>query len=232
MNDRRSQKQTLETLGRDLIKNSAIQECEIDEIVGRTELFSKVLKRIDSDRTGVRPGRTHWWSIMRYRVAVGSMAAAAFVAFVGLYAASSRTGIPVTGNVSNEPALATGSSSQIGPNVTLSGFTAGRASGIESDISTQSPVPQQAIYRPARESSPSVQRASTRSVPDAEFYAVTYMGDGGESARGGRVIRVDIPRSTLFAMGMNVPLENESPTVKADLLIGPDGVTRAIRIVE
>jgi hypothetical protein len=33
-------------------------------------------------------------------------------------------------------------------------------------------------------------------------------------------------------MGMNVPLENESPTVKADILVGPDGVTRAIRLVE
>ena len=61
---------------------------------------------------------------------------------------------------------------------------------------------------------------------------VTYTGDNGESARGGRVIRVEVSRATLFAMGINVPLENESPTVKADLLVGPDGVTRAIRLVE
>jgi hypothetical protein len=46
------------------------------------------------------------------------------------------------------------------------------------------------------------------------------------------VIRVDVPRSTLFAMGFPVSLENESPTVKADLLIGPDGATRAVRLVE
>ena len=46
------------------------------------------------------------------------------------------------------------------------------------------------------------------------------------------MIRVDVPRSTLFVMGFPVSLENDSPTVKADLLIGPDGATRAVRLVE
>jgi hypothetical protein len=65
-----------------------------------------------------------------------------------------------------------------------------------------------------------------------DFYAVSYAGDPHETERGGRIVRVDIPRSTLFAMGINVPLENESATVKADLLVGSDGVTRGIRVVE
>lgn len=66
----------------------------------------------------------------------------------------------------------------------------------------------------------------------SEFYAVSYAGDPHETERGGRIVRVDIPRSTLFAMGVDIPLENESETVKADLLVGNDGVTRGIRIVE
>ncbi|MEO8573697.1 MAG: hypothetical protein ABI481_06990 [Pyrinomonadaceae bacterium] len=67
---------------------------------------------------------------------------------------------------------------------------------------------------------------------DGDFYALSYAGDPNETERGGRIVRVDIPRSTLFAMGVDVPLENESDTVKADLLIGSDGVTRAIRVVK
>ena len=67
---------------------------------------------------------------------------------------------------------------------------------------------------------------------DGDFYALSYAGDPNETERGGRIVRVDIPRSTLFAMGVDVPLENESGTVKADLLIGSDGVTRAIRVVK
>jgi hypothetical protein len=82
--------------------------------------------------------------------------------------------------------------------------------------------------RTSRVKQPTVQQA--RFVDD--FYAVSYAGDPHETERGGRIVRVDIPRSTLFAMGINVPLENESATVKADLLVGSDGVTRAIRVVE
>jgi hypothetical protein len=67
---------------------------------------------------------------------------------------------------------------------------------------------------------------------EGDFYALSYAGDPSETERGGRIVRVDIPRSTLFAMGVDVPLENESETVKADLLIGNDGVTRAIRVVK
>ena len=49
---------------------------------------------------------------------------------------------------------------------------------------------------------------------------------------GGRIIRVDMQRSSLFALGVNVPLENGPDAIKADLLIGPDGMTRAIRVVQ
>ena len=32
-------------------------------------------------------------------------------------------------------------------------------------------------------------------------------------------------------MGIRVPLENDSDTVKADVIVGPDGVPRAVRLV-
>jgi hypothetical protein len=66
---------------------------------------------------------------------------------------------------------------------------------------------------------------------DGEFYPVAYSGDIDEAAAGGRVIRVDMNRSSLFALGVNLPLENDEETVKADLIVGRDGVTRAIRLV-
>ena len=102
----------------------------------------------------------------------------------------------------------------------------------EPEVTVQ-PAPERAVYRQPRPSAPvRPQRANMNLADVPEFYPVTYAGDNGELARGGRVIRVDVSRATLFAMGINVPLENESPTVKADLVIGPDGVTRAIRLVE
>ena len=117
----------------------------------------------------------------------------------------------------------------------MKAFTQGRVELDEEQTAAVEPEPkvQQAIYRSSRPAKPSTERASFKPVqPANQFLPVTYTGDGGESAKGGRVVRIDVPRSTLFAMGFNVSLENESPTVKADLLIGPDGVTRAVRLVE
>jgi len=64
-----------------------------------------------------------------------------------------------------------------------------------------------------------------------EFQTVTDTGDNDDA--GSRILRVELPRSSLFALGVDVPVENQSTNkVKADLLIGEDGVMRAVRIVE
>ena len=61
------------------------------------------------------------------------------------------------------------------------------------------------------------------------FYALTYDDDPDNDVR---IIRVELPRSSLLAMGLGSHAENESEKVKADLLIGADGVTRAVRFAK
>jgi hypothetical protein len=65
-----------------------------------------------------------------------------------------------------------------------------------------------------------------------EFQAVTYTGDAGETGNGRQIVRVRLPRSSLFALGIELPVENQSTDkIKADLLIEEDGVMRAVRII-
>lgn len=47
-----------------------------------------------------------------------------------------------------------------------------------------------------------------------------------------QVVETELSSSELFALGVNVELENSAPTHKAELLVGRDGVARAIRLVE
>lgn len=63
-----------------------------------------------------------------------------------------------------------------------------------------------------------------------EFYplAGTRPDEMGE----GRIVRVELPRASLVALGANLPPDSGKPVVKTDLLVGQDGVPRAIRIVE
>ena len=64
-----------------------------------------------------------------------------------------------------------------------------------------------------------------------EFYALTYAGGEDDQDEGGQIVRVTLPRSSLFAMGIDVPVENDTAKIKADLLLGSDGIMRAVRIV-
>jgi hypothetical protein len=63
-----------------------------------------------------------------------------------------------------------------------------------------------------------------------EFQAVTYAGESNERLDTDRVVRVELSRASLFAMGVNIPVENETEKVKADLLIGFDGMMKGVRV--
>jgi hypothetical protein len=47
----------------------------------------------------------------------------------------------------------------------------------------------------------------------------------------GQVVRVELPRSALQSFGLPVNAERYGERVKADVLLGHDGVARAIRFV-
>ena len=63
-----------------------------------------------------------------------------------------------------------------------------------------------------------------------DFMPVTY-GDNLNSIDSGRIVRVEMPRSALAQFGLPVNMERANERVKADVLIGDDGMARAIRFV-
>ena len=64
-----------------------------------------------------------------------------------------------------------------------------------------------------------------------EFYALTNAGNLEDAAEL-KIIRTELSRASLFALGVNLPIENETEKFKTDLLVGSDGVARAIRFVK
>jgi hypothetical protein len=63
-----------------------------------------------------------------------------------------------------------------------------------------------------------------------DFLLLRY-GDDHEPMESGEVIRVQMPRSALISLGLPVNVEHADEPVLADLLIGEDGLARAIRFV-
>jgi hypothetical protein len=62
------------------------------------------------------------------------------------------------------------------------------------------------------------------------FMALTYAGNLANEES--QIIRVEMSRARLLALGVAVQTENESEKIKTDLLVGSDGVARAIRLVK
>jgi hypothetical protein len=86
------------------------------------------------------------------------------------------------------------------------------------------------LQKPARKAN-AVKR-QTESEVLGDFYALTYAGNLGETGEDWQIIRTEISRSSLFALGVNLSIENESEKLKTDLLVGSDGIPRAIRFVK
>ncbi len=230
MQKRKLDNQTLDAIGKRLLLSSRLTEGEIDRIAIAPGSFDGVLSRIGNAETGKdKVGRMGF--LFAHRTLAASSLAAILCVFVVAIVLQQNSG----SLVSSKPVER---SVKARPNFTpqveyVKGFTSGRAELLpDESLSDGTPTVQNAVQREVRKPQPRILRASYSQNSENNFVAVTYMGDSGESARGGRVVRVDVPRSTLFAMGFDVSLENDSPTVKADLLIGPDGVTRAVRLVE
>ncbi|MBK7392102.1 MAG: hypothetical protein IPI64_02235 [Chloracidobacterium sp.] len=232
MDSKRFNKKDLDAIGKILLANSAVPEDKIDEIVAKPNLFAGVLNRIADDKAqtaGIAPKRIF---VPQYAAAFASvliMIAAVFGTYRYIQINSSNNSnefraaktvvqVPVEIPVAARPDFPPKEENFGKP-------SPGRASNPDT-------VAERVAFRPPVRNTTRKQETEFIEEPQGDFYPVSYASDLAESVDGGSVIRVDMTRSSLFALGISLPLENDSETVKADLLVGRDGVTRGIRVVK
>jgi hypothetical protein len=63
-----------------------------------------------------------------------------------------------------------------------------------------------------------------------QFFPLTFVARSGP-AEFVRTVRIEISRSTLMAMGLPVNIDRGEGLIKADVIIGEDGVARAVRLI-
>ncbi|MBP9111114.1 MAG: hypothetical protein KBF83_16285 [Pyrinomonadaceae bacterium] len=222
MQNRKLDNQTLDAIGKKLIVSDARRVADVDAIVSNPRLFAVVRARIAAVETPQPRGA--WFTITRFNVAVFSSATAVLLLVVGAFSLLDTGRGVVAVDTIQIPDVTPEIARPVFPpqGKSLGKLSAGRANKIETR--SEKIVPRTA-------SMPTNRRLAVVE-PDAEFVAVSYTGDPHETSGGGRIIRVDMKRSSLYALGIDVPLENAGDTIKADLLIGADGVTRGVRIVD
>lgn len=73
---------------------------------------------------------------------------------------------------------------------------------------------------------------SKQTLPPVEFYALGSASNTVQPGEELKVVRTELSRAELFALGVNLSIENGPEKIKTDMLVGRDGVARAFRIVE
>jgi hypothetical protein len=220
---RKFEKQKLDEIGKAVVKAGSISAHNIDLIVAKPDLFDGVRKRIPSNAGAISRSKL----FMRPGFAAVGVLIFVAVASFAFFTYRSKP-VEVTRLTVKETPKANDTKRFTEPD---------RVAEIEkpvaSDIATPSRPERISVTARQPEKMMRPKTVTTRQADHhGDFYALSYAGDPNETERGGRIVRVDISRSTLFAMGFDLPLENESDTVRADLLIGNDGVTRAVRVVK
>ena len=74
-----------------------------------------------------------------------------------------------------------------------------------------------------------VESRSTEVTTD--FLPLTFVDDS-RAQESGHVVRVKVPRSALIAFGVPMNMERAGELITADVVIGNDGLARAIRFVQ
>lgn len=213
--------EALDRTGSELLEASMLTSDEIEKIVTVPHLFDPVRAAIRSERKIERPVSVWRKPAMAFAaVTVFVIGAFGLMSFAKQYYVSSDAVLNAQNRV--EPIVIPQPVQIIEPRIEYYG--------------TQNPTVVKTVARQSNKSKSAVVRTVKKELPNrrieevSDFYAVTYTGDTDESDDD-QIVRVELPRSSLFAMGINVPVENEVFKVKADLLIGSDGVMKAVRLV-
>jgi hypothetical protein len=61
----------------------------------------------------------------------------------------------------------------------------------------------------------------------SDFIALSYARD----AESGQIVRVKVPSSMMVTLGLVATVEKPSALVDAEVIVGDDGLTRAIRFI-
>ncbi|HKR12218.1 MAG TPA: hypothetical protein VJT15_09180 [Pyrinomonadaceae bacterium] len=107
----------------------------------------------------------------------------------------------------------------------------------------EEPQPRQVEEEPQSVAQPTPRRRSVRRHPRSEVanhvtreVATDFMPLGYLNAAalqdGGQIVRVELPRSALVNFGLPVNMDRYNEKVKADVLLGVDGMAHAIRFVQ
>jgi hypothetical protein len=200
------QNEKLDKIGRSLLKAARVGDEEIENIVAAPELLNSVLCRIKAEKLSRRKPKLFFddWAISTFFYQRKSIGAFAILMVLLISATV----------------------------VTLKKVKVSKAKNQANSERTAFKIEKSRLLNRGRKRDPVIARQGLKKQSPEVFYSLAVGRNWEESGEDLQIVRAEISRSELFALGINLSVENESAKVKTDLLVGADGLARAFRFVE
>jgi hypothetical protein len=231
MNKRKLTNEELDRIGRASLRAAAVSRDEIENIVSSPMLFNSIKNRIEAERPENK--RIGWFA--QFSLLTWNRAAAAF-AIAAIFLAGT-VAILVFAKRNRNMSLPEQIAKQDRPvqpendrPALVYEPPAREAPGPAANVTAASYKKEPVRKAPARRAAIRNREAPVFEA-EGDFYPVA--GTPGGMPQDGHVVRAEIPRSSLVAMGVvDLPIEGSNEKIRTDLLVGSDGVVRGIRIVK
>jgi len=225
--DKLESHERLDRIGLKVLRSLKVSEDEIEAVAGAPDLYDRVRSRIAAgprqQRGVVRRGprfipiqRKMQPSVLWTLAAVALLLAVTLVLW--------RPG------PSAEPGQLGQSPSPQAPSAPEQEFERSLPPGrSESEVGRASRLGTSRNHPPATSRRRNVRSRTTEVA--TEFFPLTFIADSSP-LEAGHVVRVRIARSALVSFGVPMNVERADELVKADVVIGDDGLARAIRFIQ
>ena len=160
-----------------------------------------------------------WWT-------AAAVAAAAVIVFAGILPAWRGAPAP-----NQQPSVARNPSPVESPTVTPRVVEQPRVAGVGDNSANPIPAKRRGFKEKThRLVTVNSNETVARNTPN-EFVPLAYLATA-TAIDTGTIVRVQLSRSALVRLGLPINLESSNETVRAEVVIGDDGVARAIRLVQ
>ncbi len=213
-----------EAIMKRLLAQSSMDESTVDEIADSPAIWWSVQRNIAEQRSAASEA---WPPVGKLRrlLAFAIPAAAAIAVFAGIYVyrpADDRLG----------------SAALVAPTVNV--VSIAKVNGTSETKTTAIPVVSRdnktlQVRKQAKSESLVAKRATNERAPKraekneikTDFIALSYARD----AESGQIVRVKVPSSMMVTLGLVSTVEKPAALVDAEVIVGDDGLTRAIRFI-
>lgn len=224
----------LDQIWRKAVKDSLMNEDEIAEIADSPMLWRNVQRNITEAKSSRQKGWIPTWFDWR----IAAFASAVLVVFCGLIWFANLRGSDVLAEVKaveilvpetpkiDEAEIAkdaqTNDNEQFTPTKSLPKTSPKKV------VSSKNNPNLTVSTKPANRSVHQAKNQPKTEEIKTDFIAFNY----SPAAESGQIMKVKVPRSMMVSLGVTMKVENGAELVNAEILVGDDGLARAIRFIQ